>query len=475
MKCLDRRVGDDRDDEFPSLGMDEFQSRLTSLRTGTVKWGTARVEQIFIQKLNERYCIDPEDLWDPTSRFPPSDLEKACEVLRLNGKPLRSLSDFTAFIRAGPWDKRMKTIVFYAQDGMWDASNSWACTLESEYAKMLGITFTEQRVNGSMPKRVTQGNCAHYLFVKSKGTLVATIRNTTKRAYKEAIFRRQPKEKLPSTTRKEGKTSNIPRIMNYETKMYVDDGFPGVVGYCEGHPSLSKPSSVHITDSASTMDDCSSVSTPATPHPILNPGDPRASKQRATVICSTGSTSSTLTGSTSSTLTTGCTEDTSRDAELRLLYLVKANPTWTFHQVQQHLADLNASPMPPPPLVAALNPMLPPPLVAAGSNVVEAERPAQLHPGDTSVASHSVVEGIPHFSGEDGVIAPGPPPPPTAPIALCEITAPAVDASTIPAVVAIPVSALVVAGKKTKKRKVAPAGVSEVCLEDVAFILLYLC
>jgi hypothetical protein len=95
MHCFDRRVGADRDESAEGIKWDDFKPRLSELRTATVKWGSARVEQIFIKNLNHKFHWDPSEIND--GMCPSLDLRS--EKLLLNGQPIRSLSDFTGYIR----------------------------------------------------------------------------------------------------------------------------------------------------------------------------------------------------------------------------------------------------------------------------------------------------------------------------------------------------------------------------------------
>lgn len=243
VKSLDRRMGVAREEPLPNIEWEEFSSKLTSLRKGTVQWGAARVQHLFIQRLHSKFD----------------------GIVSVDGSKVHSLSSFTDFVTAGPWDDRMRNIVFYAQDGMWEKCNSWSYNLEAEYARMLGITFTGVKANGSRPKRTHKGKCAHYLFVKCKGTLVNTIRNTTKRVWKEALFHRRPKTpKVPALTvmtenaESANHTRSIPKILHYTSSQAIS-GFTGVIGICEGHPSLGGHLTLGLGSSAATSSAASSL------------------------------------------------------------------------------------------------------------------------------------------------------------------------------------------------------------------------
>jgi hypothetical protein len=243
-------MGIAREETLPEVGWEEFGCKLTSLRKGTVQWGAARVQQLFIQRLHSKFD----------------------GIVALNGRKVHSLSSFTDFVTAGPWDDRMRNIVFYAQDGMWEKCNSWSYNLEAEYTRMLGIAFTGIKANGFRPKRIHKGKCAHYLFVKSKGTLVNTIRNATKRVWKEALFHRRPKvSKAPAVVQPESVTNNtsVPRILHYESSQAIS-GFNGVIGICEGHPSfLLIPTITHVMGSSAASSnapsDTSTISSTGSP------------------------------------------------------------------------------------------------------------------------------------------------------------------------------------------------------------------
>jgi hypothetical protein len=223
---LDRRIAGQRLLPFPQPLWSDFKPRLDQLRTGTVKWGSQRVDEYFVKTLNSKY-----------------DGEKGTKFERLvllDGRSIRCLKNFTAYIKAGPWDDRMRALVHFAQDQMWDVSNCWALALEEEFVRMLGIRFTGERCDGSKPERDTPGNCAHHLFVKSKGTLVSQIRNTTIRAWREAIYTRRPKAKDSTSPPKLNRdlSKGLPKIMHYENTLFAITGFGGWIGYCEGHPHL---------------------------------------------------------------------------------------------------------------------------------------------------------------------------------------------------------------------------------------------
>ena len=153
--------------------------------------------------------------------------------LLVNGRKMRNHHDFCTIIKNGPWDSKMRGMVHFAQDGMWESNNSWSLNLEEEFATMMGITWLGKNAfAGHVEKRNTQGNCAHHLFVKNKTSLVTRFRNTTRRKWLEAIYARQrvKKEKLHL------KPTNIPVVVgDYIKASYGESGFNGWIGYCEGH------------------------------------------------------------------------------------------------------------------------------------------------------------------------------------------------------------------------------------------------
>jgi hypothetical protein len=335
----------------------------------------------------------------------------------------------------------MRAVVHYAQEGMWDASNTWAITLEEEFTMMLGIRFSSQRADpNNVPKRITQGNCAHYLFVKSKGTLVATIRNTTRRAWREAIFARRPikdkQEPLPSTTHKE-KDNKIPRILHYEHVMrqsYMErasDGegfFGGIIGYCEGHPKLVKPAAVPTTPEDDTT--ASSLSTQETPHHLINAGDPRASRQRATgVNGSDASSTADNSGTTLSTTTTGCTTEDTRSQVLMMMNMMQANPGCSVEYMMDSLKNVTDH----PPQVAVLE-------QADGYAYTQV---APAIPATVIVVAAAPIPAL--------AVVPAP-----IPATVLVVTAPIPAPIPAPGVVTAPIPALVVvAEKETTQKKVS--------------------
>lgn len=240
VNSLDRRLPDEINGPFPNLELEDFKKRLSSVREGIYKWGGQRISEIFVQKMCEQ--------------FPEPDL------ICVNGKKITSISDFCRFVIKGPWDDTMRVIVHYAQDGMWESDNKWSINLEKEIADMLAITWSGESVNPHFtPKRNTEGNCAHHLFVKKKNQVVTRIRDTTRRHWKEAIYARQPVKKDAK------KTSKIPKVMSYIKVDSASRGFKGIIGYCEGHAELGTPMIQLGTEVciASSVDDTgSSLSTP---------------------------------------------------------------------------------------------------------------------------------------------------------------------------------------------------------------------
>lgn len=240
---LDRRLPAERENtEFPALTIDEFGKRLSSLRDATYSWGGQRVKEIFVKNMLAKF--DGED------------------ELLLGGRKMRNHHDFCTIIKNGPWNDKMRAMVHYAQDGMWESNNRWSIQLEVEYAAMLGIKWSEKHSHVNyQEERRTEGNCAHHLFVKNKTSLVTRFRNTTKRLWLEAIYAREP------TKNDTVKPSKIPRVVEYIKTTYALSGFIGWIGKCEGHATLKIPKTVYVyTDS-----DASSLSTNDTPDKRLFP------------------------------------------------------------------------------------------------------------------------------------------------------------------------------------------------------------
>lgn len=247
VNSLDRRLPNENKGPFPNIKMDDFKKRLSSLREGIYKWGGQQISEIFVKMMCEKY---PE-----------------AKQLCVQGKKISSISDFCKFVINGPWDDTMRTIVHYAQDGMWESDNKWSINLEKELTDMLAIRWSGKSVNQHFTcQRNTEGNCAHHLFVKKKNQVITRIRDTTRRHWKEAIYARQPIKKQAK------KPSKIPKVMQYIKVDCTGRGFKGIIGYCEGHVELSETHTVleahsvlEVFGGASSNDDSTSdiSSTPA--------------------------------------------------------------------------------------------------------------------------------------------------------------------------------------------------------------------
>lgn len=240
---LDRRLPEERENtDFPTMNIEDFGKRLSSLRDATYSWGGQRVKEIFVEKMLAKFYGEEE--------------------LLLGGRKMRNHHDFCTIIKNGPWNDKMRAMVHYAQDGMWETNNRWSIQLEAEYAAMLGIKWSEKHSNVNyQEERSTEGNCAHHLFVKNKTSLVTRFRNTTKRAWLEAIYAREPAKNETV------KPSKIPRVIDHIKTTNALSGFVGWIGYCEGHQKFKMPKTVYVyTDS-----DASSLSTNDTPDKRLFP------------------------------------------------------------------------------------------------------------------------------------------------------------------------------------------------------------
>ena len=131
------------------ISREQFAVRLRMLRMATVKWGSARVETIFVSLLSAKY---PD--------------------LRVKGKQIASSADFCEWIKQGPWDNTMREIVAYASGDMWGDNNQWAINLEQKYFSMLKVKTSGRKSNNSRAKKAHKGRCASAVFVKVKGSLV---------------------------------------------------------------------------------------------------------------------------------------------------------------------------------------------------------------------------------------------------------------------------------------------------------------
>lgn len=247
MAGLDKRDMALRKEKLTGISREEFAVRLRMLRMATVKWGSARVEAIFVSLLNAKY---PD--------------------LQVNSKKISSSADFCGWIKQGPWDNTMRGIVAYASGEMWGDNNQWAINLEHEYFSMLKVKTSGKKSNGTRAKKAHKGNCASAVFVKVKGSLVGKFRNTCKRRYKEAVYSRTEKMNLSSSTKeaqpaddeedesteaassaecsKKKKRNTIPKLSVQQEAEIESHGFHGYLGKCEGHADLKaeRPAAVVV-------------------------------------------------------------------------------------------------------------------------------------------------------------------------------------------------------------------------------------
>jgi hypothetical protein len=275
INSLDRRLPGSIE-KFPKISMEDFKRRVTDVRKGIYQWGGQRVKEYFIRSMYEEYGEGGK--------------------LLLHGKRIKTIGDFCQWIAFGPWDDTMRCIVHYAQDRMWTSDNKWAIDLEKEFSDMMAITWLPTHADESTPDRVTQGRCAHHLFVKRKNQMITRIRDATKRKHFEAIFARLPGARSSKT--ENTSTSKVPKVMEYIKVYNHISGFSGYIGYCEGHQELNKPKYVYAdSPSGSNASDISSCQ--ETPNHLLWPHHTR--KLSGENDISVGSTATTM-------ATAGCEE-----------------------------------------------------------------------------------------------------------------------------------------------------------------------
>jgi hypothetical protein len=290
VKGLDRRLEDEAKlAPFPPLDMANFKIRLSCMRDGVYRFGGQRIKELFVTKLLDKY--------DEPSQ------------LRVFGKKIDSITGFCEFIKQGPWDDTMRSIVHYAQDGMWDSGNKWTQPLERELTDMLAIRWTGKRAyDVDHPKgRNTDGNCFKHLFVRKKAALVGRIRDTTRRVWYEGIYARQP-----STKETKG-DPKIPRVADFIKVCHAVSGFSGYIGYCVGHKQLDPPM-VAFADSpsGSNASDLTTNSNDVTLPPELFP---HKSRKKPEADDDTQGSKRTMSTST----TSGCERDSAATA--RILHL----------------------------------------------------------------------------------------------------------------------------------------------------------
>ena len=166
LQALDKRSDlRRRGQELGGINQKQFEERLTKLRLATVKWGSARIEGIFVASINKKF---PE--------------------LEVDGRDVESSADFVEVIKKGPWDKTLMKYVAYASFGMWGGNNQFAINLEVEFTKMLRIEFTGLLANGRPAVKIHKGKCISQLFVKCKGSMVGKFRSTCKRRWRECVY-----------------------------------------------------------------------------------------------------------------------------------------------------------------------------------------------------------------------------------------------------------------------------------------------
>ena len=129
----------------------------------------------------------------------------------------------------------MREIISFSVDKLWESNNQWAINGECGFLKMLGWKMDSTESDGKAPKNSSKGGSVTKILVRKKGQIVERIRNTGKRAHKEAIYSKNEK---PSQCANPSK-NNIPKMMFQVTENVEEEyGFQGKLGLCEGHPAL---------------------------------------------------------------------------------------------------------------------------------------------------------------------------------------------------------------------------------------------
>jgi hypothetical protein len=154
------------------------------LRKCTVAWGSAKVEEFFLRKMNAN--------GGPTNNVK----DGLKDLMRFGGGKINSLTEFTAWVKLGTLDCKMRAVIKYGMYNIWGSDNLWAIDIEKEFTRMLGITWLPHCADGLMQQRISKGRCAAHLFVKCKGSLVGTIRNAQKSAHSSSLLVREPKKKM---------------------------------------------------------------------------------------------------------------------------------------------------------------------------------------------------------------------------------------------------------------------------------------
>ena len=207
------------------LTMEEFKIRLLHVRDGIYQYACSVAEDVLVQKLNEKF---------PALK-------------------IKSIGDFICHIEQSPgMTPELRGQIAFAQDVAWGE--------EARARVRFGIRFNGMNANGRAQKRKTKGRCIKNLLVKAKNSVVVEkIRNACKRYHKEALFERHEKTKktsdgdlsvatentkttaptITSNASSAKKKSPYPRVMKRVAATVDKHGFNGIIGYCEGHPSLA--------------------------------------------------------------------------------------------------------------------------------------------------------------------------------------------------------------------------------------------
>lgn len=225
------------------ISMVDFVLKLQSLRLAVIKYGAIVAEKYLVTQVN--------------SKFP---------GLEVAGRAIQTSADLVEFYKKGPNDCKMREIIDFATN-CWGDNNQWAINGEQDFCNRFLIKFTGAKSNGKTTAKVHKGRCVAQLFVARKGAIVEKIRNTGKKNYFEAIYRRGEKAKIGLSG---SDSKGVPRLLKQIKVTVATHGFNGKLGICDGHPETNQikeeqqPSVVVARDSSeSQISELSMAMTPA--------------------------------------------------------------------------------------------------------------------------------------------------------------------------------------------------------------------
>lgn len=199
--------------KITGITIEDFEKRLMAVRMGALKWGSARIEAIFKDKINKQY-----------------------PAVLVNGRAIECSQDFCDVIKLGPWDNTLRGMVSFAQHEMWGDSNQDSVNLEHEFREIIRVKFTGYLSNGEPPKKLHKGRCFSQLFVKVKNMMIGKIRNTCKRRWREAVYSRKEDPSSHARAGAGAGKEGIPQLKYQKIATTEEDGFHGKLGIFEGSP-----------------------------------------------------------------------------------------------------------------------------------------------------------------------------------------------------------------------------------------------